>query len=147
MLALTGAKMVSDADKAERDRKLAAKTQLYSPWTNLQAGPVKDADPAGTAAQGLGAYMGYEQATEDADLQKKWVDASIRSMDRGGSGGAPGAATVNIGGDSVAYLPRGYQRDTQADYWGDVMNADRNAYVDEAVNNGRGNPWIYRKRR
>lgn len=83
MLALTGAKMVSDADKAERDRKLAAKTQLYSPWTNLKANEVEEADPAGTAAQGLGAYMGYEQAQENAALRKNLVDAQIRALDRG----------------------------------------------------------------
>lgn len=158
MLALTGAKMVSDADKAERDRKLAAKTQLYSPWTNLKANEVEEADPAGTAAQGLAGYMGYEQAQENAALRKNLVDAQIGALNRSNGGSVGAAAGGRMGGDlgasivepgggeSPAYRTRGYDTDTQADYWGRVMNADPNAYVQEAVNNGQ-NPYFNLRRR
>lgn len=49
-----------DKDKEKRQRKLAAATQRYSPWTGLQAGPIQEADPFGSALQygAAGAQMG-----------------------------------------------------------------------------------------
>lgn len=38
-----------DVPAAARQRKLAAATQRFSPWTGMQAGPVKEADPLGSA--------------------------------------------------------------------------------------------------
>lgn len=40
------------AEKAQRERKLAASTQAYSPWTGMQAGPVHDPDVLGDVLQG-----------------------------------------------------------------------------------------------
>lgn len=36
-----------DQPKEERERKLAAATQRYSPWTGLKAGEIQHADPFG----------------------------------------------------------------------------------------------------
>ena len=49
-----------DKDREKRQRKLAAETQRYSPWTGLKAGPIQEADPFGSALQygGAGAMMG-----------------------------------------------------------------------------------------
>lgn len=41
-----------DAAKEERQKKLAAETQKYSPWTGLKAGSIDYADPFGSALQG-----------------------------------------------------------------------------------------------
>lgn len=38
-----------DGPAERRQRKLAAATQRFSPWTGMQAGPIKEADPLGSA--------------------------------------------------------------------------------------------------
>lgn len=64
---------VVDKPKADKQRKLAAETQRYSPWTHLQANPVQEADPFGSVLQYgvtggmLGANM--EQAAADKALK------------------------------------------------------------------------------
>jgi hypothetical protein len=51
-----------DAPKEARQRKLAAATQRYSPWTGLKAGSVQEADPFGSTLQGgmAGATYGVQ---------------------------------------------------------------------------------------
>lgn len=44
--------MTVDKNKEDRERKLAAETQRYSPWTGLKAGEIHQADPLGNAIQG-----------------------------------------------------------------------------------------------
>ncbi len=58
--ALGGAKGMSDEGKEKEDRKAAAETMRWSPWTRLNAGPIKKADMAGSILQGgmTGAMMG-----------------------------------------------------------------------------------------
>ena len=77
--------LISDGPKASRQRKLAAETQRLSPWTGLQAGPVKEADPLGSALQfGLtGAQVGsnLEESARQADLDK----ALSERLNTGGS--------------------------------------------------------------
>lgn len=70
-----------DKDREERQRRLAAETQRYSPWTGLQAGPIQESDMLGNMLQygGTGASMqqGVEQAAIDNELKKKygnWLD-------------------------------------------------------------------------
>ncbi len=41
-----------DAAREARERKVAAATQRYSPWTGMQAAPVRSADIFGSALQG-----------------------------------------------------------------------------------------------
>lgn len=85
MLALAAVQAVSNQDKEDRDRKLASATQRYSPWTRLAAQPIEHANPVGDLAQGYGAYLGQEQATENNALRKRLLEAQIRSLDRGGN--------------------------------------------------------------
>lgn len=48
--------------KEARERKLASDTQRYSPWTQLQAQPIEQADPFGDVGSGLagGAALGQK---------------------------------------------------------------------------------------
>lgn len=56
-----------DKEKEDRQRKLAAETQRYSPWTKMQAGEIKEADPMGNALQfGMSGY-GVQQNMENRD--------------------------------------------------------------------------------
>jgi hypothetical protein len=59
---------IIDKPKAERQRKLAAETQRWSPWTGLKAGAIQEADPFGTALQfgSTGAMMGANTANSKA---------------------------------------------------------------------------------
>jgi hypothetical protein len=49
-----------DRPREERQRRLAAATQKYSPWTGLKANPIQEADPLGSAIQfgATGAALG-----------------------------------------------------------------------------------------
>lgn len=40
-----------DKAKEDRQRKLAAETARYSPWTGMQPGQIQEADPFGSALQ------------------------------------------------------------------------------------------------
>ena len=82
---------VVDRPKERRQRKLAAETQRYSPWTGLRAGEIQEADPFGSTLQfGLtGASLGQsvaaqEQAKQMADLQKKLLEGQLKSQNFGG---------------------------------------------------------------
>ena len=91
---LLAGKMKNDRAKAveSSDRKLAAETQRYSPWTGMTAGPIRNAgsgwgDMLGGATQGYsfgaGIQNGMKKATEldgteklggiDANLDKKYM--------------------------------------------------------------------------
>lgn len=67
-----------DKPKENYQRKLAAATQRYSPWTGLKAGPIELADPLGSALQygTTGAQMG--NAYNMSQAQQGWLN-------RGGS--------------------------------------------------------------
>lgn len=78
MLALAGAQMFSQAQKEKRDKKLAAATQAYSPWTGMKANPIEYADPIGTGMKAYGAHVADEQATEGMDSNKKLLEAQTR---------------------------------------------------------------------
>jgi hypothetical protein len=83
MLGLGAANMVSNMSKEQRQRKLAAETQRYSPWTNLRANQVEEANPAGDLAQTGASILGYQQAQEAADLRKQLTQAQIAALGRG----------------------------------------------------------------
>lgn len=58
-----------DAPRAERQRKLAAETARYSPWTNMVPGAVNEADPFGSALQmgTTGAMLGQGMQSQAAN--------------------------------------------------------------------------------
>lgn len=66
-----------DKDKEKRDRKLAAETQRLSPWTGLQAGPVKEADPMGSAIAfgATGAQIGG--GMQQQEMNKKLAEQAL----------------------------------------------------------------------
>lgn len=63
--------------KEKRDRQLAASTQQYSPWTGLQAGPISEADLAGTVGQGAVQGVAMEQNMDRADQANKLNEAQL----------------------------------------------------------------------
>lgn len=85
MLGLGGFSMLHNLDKEQRDRKLAAETQRYSPWTGLRANPIEQANPAGDLAQVGAGALGYEQNKEAMGLRKQLTEAQIKAINRGGN--------------------------------------------------------------
>lgn len=77
--------LLVDKPREEKERALAAETQRYSPWTKLQAQPVKAADPFGSALQfgATGASLGSN--IESAAAQKKLNEALTNRLNGGGS--------------------------------------------------------------
>ncbi len=76
MLAAGAAKSAAvDAPRADRQRKLAAETQRYSPWTGMSAEPVKEADYFGNMLQfgttGAMLGQGVRNMGLQADMQGK----------------------------------------------------------------------------
>lgn len=69
-----------DRPKEDRQRWLAAQTQRYSPWTKLQAGPIEEADPFGSAFQG--GIQGYAmgQNAEQAKAGKELMEAQKENL-------------------------------------------------------------------
>lgn len=70
LMAIAGAAKseVIDKPKEQRDRKLAAETIRWSPWTGMHPGPIQQADPAGSAVNWglMGAQLGQSQANSAA---------------------------------------------------------------------------------
>ncbi len=83
-----------DRPREERQRKLAAQTQRYSPWTGLQAQPIQEAKPFDSALQygGTGAMMA--SGINNQQAQTDWLN-------RGGSPQYPGAQTWGRFGPSA----------------------------------------------
>jgi hypothetical protein len=67
-----------DQPREDRSRKLAADTQRYSPWTGLQAGAIKEADPLGSAINfgltGAALGQGMQSAQTDEALKKSMIE-------------------------------------------------------------------------
>ena len=62
-----------DKEREDRQRKLAAETQRYSPWTHMQANPIQEADPLGSAIGfgTTGAMLG--QSIDNSKAQNDWL--------------------------------------------------------------------------
>lgn len=82
-----------DRPKEMRQRELAATTTALSPWTGLQAGPVKEANWQEAAMSGAAAGMGQEQqeaaaaqALEDRMARRKLMEAQAGYYSRGNAG-------------------------------------------------------------
>lgn len=113
-----GKSYLVDKPKEERQRKLAAETQRYSPWTQLKAGPIEEADPFGTGLQygvaGFGLANSAQAFQSDQALKKAQTDLLNRSQTIPFSG-AKGNAWRRLG------TPGGFQNwsaQDQADTFG-----------------------------
>lgn len=89
--ALLGAEKNKEAkDREDKDRMLAAQTQLYSPWTHLQAGPISHANSfVGDVGQGALQGVGMAQGMESADSDTALKNAQIGYFNRGAAGRNP----------------------------------------------------------
>lgn len=117
MLIMAGVNAVSNQGKEQKDRDLAAATQRYSPWTGLQAQPVKRANFAGDLAQGYGSYMGQKQNDEAFTSNQALKQAQIGALNRSQnpyvfSNATPmaGMNSMNAGVPYSDYDPGNYAR-------------------------------------
>lgn len=84
-----------DGPKEARQRKLAAKTAAYSPWTNLQPQAVQEADPLGNALQFGSTAAGLYGATQSMESDQALKNAALMQMKTGK--GRPNIA-LSVGG-------------------------------------------------
>lgn len=109
-----GKSLFFDAPREESDRKLAASTQRYSPWTGLKANPIRESDPLGSAMQfgTTGAMMA--QNVETADQSNALSKSMQKYYEQGGPAtfmmapGAQGAPNAG-GGRGPASVPNYWQ--------------------------------------
>ena len=73
---LAKSKMI-DEPKQQQEAILAAQTQALSPWTQLQAAPVTQADPFGSALQGAMTGYSMDQNMEKQGQQQSMLDAQM----------------------------------------------------------------------
>ena len=68
-----------DRPKEERQRKQAAITARWSPWTGMAPGPIQEADPFGSALQGglAGAMIGQANQGAGAAKAKDVAEVSL----------------------------------------------------------------------
>lgn len=100
-----GKSFLVDQPKEARQRKLAAETQRYSPWTGLHAGSIDEADPFGATLQGAasGASFGQNMQQNDADLESKqaykdWMKSRTPAAPRIAPAGSMDAYNQQFGG-------------------------------------------------
>jgi hypothetical protein len=97
MVAMAGAGLLKselvDRPAADRQRKLAAQTQEYSPWTGLKAGAVKEADPIGSALAFGGAGAQVSNGLANQKINQQMADAAT-------AGAAKPNYNFNAGGGS-----------------------------------------------
>lgn len=82
--------MTIDRAKEDRQRKLAAETARYSPWTGMAPGQVQEADPFGSAMQfgmaGAGLGQNIQSMNASQAFQDKFganLDAQTALLNRG----------------------------------------------------------------
>ena len=103
---------IIDKPKEDRQRKLAAETQRYSPWTGLEAGSIQEADPFGTALQfGMtGASMGAGMqkdamalAKDNALIENMKADTALKAAGSGSQSNAPTIANsiASLGSNKI----------------------------------------------
>lgn len=80
-----------DRPQENRNRALAANTQRYSPWTGMQAQPVKPTDDLGTMMQygSTGAMMGANMKAADKGTGNPWGSGGVGNQGTPAPGGAP----------------------------------------------------------
>ncbi len=95
--------MTVDKAKEDRQRKLAAETARYSPWTQMQPGDVQEADPFGSTMQGGMSGWAFGQGMENHDSAKKFQDAmSTKLLDGSGQVAVP---LEGMGGAQTSFSP------------------------------------------
>lgn len=89
-----------DRAKEDRQRKLAAETQRYSPWTGMQAQAIEEADPLGSTMQfGMtGASLG--QGMENQAFQKQLQDRQMSFWEKMANGNGGSMASGMAAGPS-----------------------------------------------
>ncbi len=83
MAALTAAKVASDKNTEDRQRKLSAEQARYSPWSGMSADPIQQADPFGTAMQGGMTTMQMDQNQSNVNNQNDLMRSQKGWYDRG----------------------------------------------------------------
>lgn len=95
-----------DMPRERRDRKLAAETQRYSPWTHMTAPPIRDANPLGDVLQFGTTGVGLANAQGNYDADQKLKSAYTTALN---AGRAPslslGANSWNFGGGGNSRVP------------------------------------------
>jgi hypothetical protein len=92
-----------DKPKEARQRKLAAATQRYSPWTGLKANPIQEADTFGSALQG--GMAGATFASQNgAGGKGTAAPSTIVNVGPGGQGGFPANSNLSQPMDMDAFL-------------------------------------------
>ncbi len=87
--------MTIDKEKEKADRKAAAETMRWSPWTGMQAGPIQGADPFGSALQGGMGGLSLMQGMESADNQNALMKSQQDAYNRQGMANTWGAMNTN----------------------------------------------------
>lgn len=92
-----GKSIAIDAPRANRERKLAAETQRYSPWTGLKPGGISEPDPFGSALSfGLTGFQ-LDQGEKIGNLNQKLLQKAIDAPNNP-------VATVSAGGGGMMGL-------------------------------------------
>lgn len=100
-----------DKPQADKQRKLAAATQQYSPWTGLKAQPVKEADPLGSALSFGATGAQINNGMKQTDINSKLADRAMQG------GSSPGYSPYGGGG---AWQPQ--QSQDPYSVWGSMNN-------------------------
>ena len=64
---------IVDKPREKRERELAAKTAMYSPWTGMTPNAVKESDAFGTALQGGLAGFQLGQGAQTQNMQNQYM--------------------------------------------------------------------------
>ncbi len=111
-----------DKPREDRQRRLASETQRYSPWTHMQAQPIQEADPFGSAlgfgSQGASLGMQMDSADAARGMQEKMganMDAQTDLYKRSGFNFGQTADPMGVGSGGMQMNPS-YQ-DPEASPW------------------------------
>lgn len=122
LLVLTGAKMLYDADAAERKRTVDAAGVRYSPWSGLSKLPFEDSRPVDAAIQGYTGYTGMEQAQKESDfkdrLAESQIDVNKAKASRLRSGGVSMMNLWDAPQEPAMGPPNGYDYYSRRNPWG-----------------------------
>lgn len=82
-----GKSALIDKPKEDSERKLAAETQRYSPWTGLKANAITKADPFGSALKygATGAQIGNSLSNDEAAREALLNGSGKSTLNAGGN--------------------------------------------------------------
>lgn len=76
-----GKSLFFDKSKENRERKLAAETARWSPWTGMSPNQIQEADPFGSTLQGVSTGLSMTQNMENADTAKAFQEKLGNNLD------------------------------------------------------------------